>query len=301
MNDLLSPSDILPHDVAGDLELGNASSAAPSDTHTSLARFFQDVGIIKSEIERVKHLLVKLQEAHEESKSVLLARAMKSVRDRMDKDVAEVLQRARFIKAKVEDLDRANEENRQVPGCEKGSSTDRTRISVTDGMGQTLKELMGEIQTLRQRMMSEYKETVERRYYTITGQNADEETIDRLIESGESEKLVQKAIQKQGRVQIMDAIEEMKERHDAVKEMEKSLSELHTIFLDMAVLVEAQGVQVDNIEAAVGRASSFVKRGTDQLQTTKKLQWKSRKCTCIAIIVLLIVVLLVLVVAITAK
>ena len=34
-----------------------------------------------------------------------------------------------------------------------------------------------------------------------------------------------------------------------MKELEKSLLDLHQIFLDMAVLVEAQGEQLDNIEA----------------------------------------------------
>ena len=35
-------------------------------------------------------------------------------------------------------------------------------------------------------------------------------------------------------------------------ELERSLMELHQIFLDMAVLVEAQGEMLDNIEAQVG-------------------------------------------------
>ncbi len=42
---------------------------------------------------------------------------------------------------------------------------------------------------------------------------------------------------------------EIQERHEAVKELEKSLLDLHQIFLDMAVLVEAQGEMLDNIGA----------------------------------------------------
>jgi len=41
---------------------------------------------------------------------------------------------------------------------------------------------------------------------------------------------------------------EINERHQQVKELEKSLLELHQMFLDMAVLIEQQGVQLDNIE-----------------------------------------------------
>jgi hypothetical protein len=51
--------------------------------------------------------------------------------------------------------------------------------------------------------------------------------------------------------QILDTIAEIKERHDAVRDIEKKLLELHQIFLDMAVLVEAQGELLDNIETQV--------------------------------------------------
>ena len=50
----------------------------------------------------------------------------------------------------------------------------------------------------------------------------------------------------------MDTLAEINERHEAVKELEKSLMELHQVFLDMAVLVEAQGEMLDNIEQQVG-------------------------------------------------
>ena len=52
-------------------------------------------------------------------------------------------------------------------------------------------------------------------------------------------------------LQIQDTVAEIQERHEAVVGLEKSLMELHQIFLDMAVLVEAQGEMLDNIENQV--------------------------------------------------
>jgi len=48
---------------------------------------------------------------------------------------------------------------------------------------------------------------------------------------------------------VLDTLVEIQERHAAVRELEKSLLDLHQIFLDMAVLVEAQGDMLDNIES----------------------------------------------------
>ncbi len=114
-----------------------------------------------------------------------------------------------------------------------------------------------------------------------------------LTNTGESETFLQKAIQEQGRGRVLDTIHEIQERHDAVKEMEKNLKELHQVFLDMAVLVQAQGEQLDNIETHVARANSYVRGGTQQLQTARAYQINTRKWTCYAIILLLVIVLVV--------
>lgn len=111
--------------------------------------------------------------------------------------------------------------------------------------------------------------------------------------SGESETFLQKAIQEQGRGRILDTINEIQERHDAVKEIEKSLKELHQVFLDMTVLVQHQGEQLDDIESHVARAHSFVRTGAEQLQTARKHQKNTRKWTCYCIILLLVIILFV--------
>jgi syntaxin 1B/2/3 len=52
-------------------------------------------------------------------------------------------------------------------------------------------------------------------------------------------------------VQLLDTLNEINERHAAVKELNKGLLELSQMFTDMAVLVEQQGVMIDNIENQV--------------------------------------------------
>ncbi|XWS18313.1 hypothetical protein CRYUN_Cryun32bG0033300 [Craigia yunnanensis] len=291
MNDLISGSfkkytDLKQQAYLDDMEAGKET--------VNLDKFFEDIEKVKEDMKNVERLYKALQEANEESRTVHNAKTIKQLRARMDTDVEQVLKRVKIIKGKLEGLERSNAASRNIPGCGPGSSADRTRTSVVSGLGKKLKDLMDDFQGLRSRMQLEYKETVERRYFTITGQKADDDTIENLISSGESESFLQRAIQEQGRGQIMDTISEIQERHDAVKEIEKNLIELHQIFLDMAALVEAQGHQLNDIESHVAHASSFVRRGTEHLQEARVSQKNSRKWTCIAIIAaaLLILVLL---------
>ncbi|GAB2298834.1 hypothetical protein Dimus_032911 [Dionaea muscipula] len=297
MNDLFSSSfkkytDLKQQVYLDDMEAGISTTAKEG---IDLDKFFEDVENVKEDMREVEKLYKRLQESNEESKIVHNAKTVKQLRAKMDSDVVQVLKKVKVIKAKLEALDKSNATSRNVPGCGPGSSCDRTRTSVVSGLGKKLKDLMDDFQSLRAKMQAEYKETIERRYFTITGEKADEATIENLIESGESENFLQKAIQEQGRGQILDTISEIQERHDAVKEIEKNLIELHQVFLDMAALVEAQGQQLNNIESHVAHASSFVRRGTEELQVAREYQKSSRKWTCIALllgIVLVIILLL---------
>ncbi|CAD5315983.1 unnamed protein product [Arabidopsis thaliana] len=242
----------------------------------NLDKFFEDVENVKDDMKGVETLYKSLQDSNEECKTVHNAKKVKELRAKMDGDVAQVLKRVKMIKQKLEALEKA------------------MLIAVMSLVVALALPPIGPGR-LRARMNAEYKETVERRYFTITGEQADEQTIENLISSGESENFLQKAIQEQGRGQILDTISEIQERHDAVKEIEKNLIELHQVFLDMAALVESQGQQLNDIESHVSKASSFVRRGTDQLQDAREYQKSSRKWTCYAILLFIVVFALLLI------
>ncbi|KAK7268109.1 hypothetical protein RIF29_20796 [Crotalaria pallida] len=269
------------------------TDATPSTTSVNLDKFFEEVESVKDELKELERLHENLRGSHEKSKTLHSAKAVKDLRSKMDADVALALKKAKVVKVRLEALDRSNQASRSLPGSGPGSSSDRTRTSVVSGLRKKLKDSMESFNNLRQEISSEYRETVQRRYYTVTGENPEDKTIDLLISTGESETFLQKAIQQQGRANIMDTIQEIQERHDTVKEIERNLNELHQVFMDMAVLVQSQGEQLDDIESHVARANSFVRGGTQQLHVARKHQKNTRKWTCIAIILLLIIILII--------
>ena len=58
---------------------------------------------------------------------------------------------------------------------------------------------------------------------------------------------------------------ENQERYEALKEIQRSSSELYQVFLDMAVLVEAQGKKINDIGENVASAGAYVSRRTKEL------------------------------------
>ncbi|CAN6577675.1 unnamed protein product [Malus baccata var. baccata] len=254
-----------------DLEAGHNNnvemSSSTTNMHTDLGLFLEEAEKVKQEMASVRDILMRLQQANEESKSLHKSEALQSLRSRINADITAVLKKTKTIRSQLEDMDRANAANRRLSAYKEGTPIYRTRMAVTSGLRKKLKELMMDFQGLRQRMMSEYKETVGRRYFTVTGEQADEEVLETVVE--------------------------IQDRHDTAKDIERSLLELHQLFLDMAVMVEAQGEQMDDIEHHVMNASHYVKDGTKHLNTAKGYQRSSRKWMCIGLIILLLLILVI--------
>lgn len=289
MNDLMTNSFLdyvelkkqaqLDHDNERDIELGHLSKR----DEDNLAHFFREVEVIKSDMQEISNLFIDLQNLNEETKSAYSAKILRGLRDRMDSDMVDVLRKAKIVKSRLEVLDKSNVTNRQVMVTfAEGSAVDRTRVSTTNGLRAKLKELMNGFQALREKILLDYKEGLKRRYYNATGEYPSEEVIEKMVSGG-------------GQVAVFEERTEVslenKERHEAVMDIWRSLNKLHQVFLDMAVMVETQGEQLDDIEHNVVNAGSFISGGTNSLFYAKQLKDDGKNWLCYVLAVVIIIVL----------
>ncbi|CAM8979821.1 unnamed protein product [Rhodiola kirilowii] len=93
----------------------------------------------------------------------------------------------------------------------------------------------------------------------LPGESPNEEAIEKIIDNVGGKEFLARAVQ-----EFLETVLEIQDRHDAGKEIEKSLLELHQVFLDMAVMVEHQGEQMDDIEHNVINSSHYVKDGAEK-------------------------------------
>lgn len=289
MNDLMTKSFLsyveLKKQASKDLEIGLASETVGLGhaENENLAQFFKEIGVIKAEMEGIGNLLLNLQALHEETKSTHSAKILRGMRDQMDSDMVTILRKAQIIKARLEALDRSNIANRGIsPVYKEGSSIDRTRISVTNGLRSKLRDMMNEFNSLRERIVAEHKEGLKRRYFNATGQEASVEIIEKMLVGGGQIE----AFEKMGEMNL-----ENKERQEAVKQIQRSLMKLHQVFLDMALLVEAQGEHIDDIEQNVVQAGDYISDGTQHLATANAMKKNDRKWVVWMMIFVLILIL----------
>lgn len=150
----------------------------------NLDKFFDDVEGVKDDLKELESIHQRLSKTNEQTKTVHDAKGVKELRSRMDEEVSAALKKAKMVKLKLEKLERSNAANRNLEGCGPGSSSDRTRSSVVNGLKKKLKDSMESFNRLREVITTEYRETVQRRFFTVTGENPDDKTLDLLISTG---------------------------------------------------------------------------------------------------------------------
>ncbi|KAG2298329.1 hypothetical protein Bca4012_009532 [Brassica carinata] len=266
MNDLMTKSFLsyveLKKQAKNDMESERDVEKGETTEETeTLSGFFKEFESIKTLIEEITHLLLDLKHLNEETKSTHSAKILRGLRDRMESNIVAVSRKANAAKTLI---DAVETEDRRS-----GSCANRTRVSVTNGVRAKLRETMGEFHRLRERIFAEYREDLKRKYFLATGEEPSNEDLEKMI-SGEG--FVKTTFEVRPEMGL-----EMKERHEAVNDIRRSLNRLHQVFLDMAVLVETQGEGIDHIESNVATAGSFVSGGTNSLFYANQMKKKNKK------------------------
>ncbi|CAI5791052.1 syntaxinsyntaxin-4 [Podarcis lilfordi] len=135
-----------------------------------------------------------------------------------------------------------------------------------------------------------------RRQLQITNSGAvSDEELDQMLESGQTEVFVSN-IMKDTQV-TKQALNEIETRHSEILKLERSIQELHEMFLYLATEVELQGETIDRIEKNILDSEDYVKKGQVHLHMAQENQKKARKkkfmiAICLTVTVLIIVVII---------
>uniref|UniRef100_A0A8D3CJM4 Syntaxin 2 n=1 Tax=Scophthalmus maximus TaxID=52904 RepID=A0A8D3CJM4_SCOMX len=133
-----------------------------------------------------------------------------------------------------------------------------------------------------------------RRQLEITGRVTTNEELEVMLESGNPSIFTSDIISDS---QITrQALNEIESRHQDIMRLESSIRELHTMFMDMAMLVETQGDMVNNIENNVSNAAEYILRAKEETKKAVRYQKKSRRKYIIlafALLILLAVIALI--------
>ena len=114
------------------------------------------------------------------------------------------------------------------------------------------------------------------RDYKLANPRATESELQRLVHSEGSSMMSQQIFTMDDRrLDAKRALEDMQERHQDIMNIERSILELHQLFVEMSALVEQQGELVSHIHSHIEDAVNYTEKAQVQMEKAVKSQ-KSR-------------------------
>jgi len=99
-----------------------------------------------------------------------------------------------------------------------------------------------------------------------------------------------------GHMKVRNAVSDIQDKYKDIIKLEQSVAMIHQMFIDMQMLVQAQGEMLDNIELNVQDAKDYVVKANKQLASAKKSHIKYKKWKCCLLITLMIVLAIIILV-----
>jgi t-SNARE complex subunit (syntaxin) len=196
------------------------------------------------------------------------------------------------LRNKLKEMD---QENKKMGNNAKGTAQYRIRTNMHGTLTRKFLDLMSEYQEVQTKYKNKYRERVERQYkignpnfgvilvsLLLAKPEATQEEIDEALESGNTQIFQKQILDMQHHAQAKEALIYIENRHRDIIRLEQSIKQLHQLFLDMAILVEAQGELIDQIEYNVSQSVAYTKQAVKELHTANKLQKRSRKVSCLS-------------------
>lgn len=244
--------------------------------------FFDFVNKIKTAMATINRNIANIEESYSQALVAINAEQGAKSSDELESMITSTNATANEVRKMLKEMDSQNKK------ISKGTAEYRIRVNMHGTLTKKFMELMSKYQEVQTKYKNKFRERVERQY-KIVKPTATQEEIDEALESGNTQ-IFANQILDQRHAAAKDALAYIENRHRDILKLEQSIKELHQLFVDMAILVEAQGELIDQIEHNVNQSVAYVKKARDNIRVANKYQRKSRKKMCIIIVLLIIIV-----------
>jgi len=290
LGELRADLEPIPEEEEPDVESGTVNLPTEEGQDEFMKEFFEEVNSIKGGMATIKTNIHSIEESYGQTLVAINVEQGQKHSEELERSIDSTNLAAADVRNKLKEM---NEANKKLKEAERGCAQGRIRINMHGSLTKKFLDLMAEYQEVQTKYKNKYRERVERQY-KIVKPNATQDEIDEVLESGNSGQIfAQKILDTEKHAQAKDALAYIENKHKDILKLEQSIKELHQLFLEVAILVEAQGELIDQIEYNVSKSVAYTKQAVQELQAAKKSQKKSRKMMCCMIVIGLIIVIII--------
>lgn len=252
-----------------------------------MPEFFAQVEEVKAVIEVIKQTTERIREMNQEALLATAPEREAELSNELKPLVRDTNQRAAHGKRLLQGM---KEETKARKGKAGTSQSDvRIRENLCNTLTRVFVDVMKEYQNAQTKYKSDIKKKLTRQVQ-IVKPDVTEDEIDAIVKSGKGAGQVYSEVILTGVADdIRNAYATVEDKFQDVLALEQSIQDLHQMFLDFALIVEAQGEMLDQIEYQVKSAADYIEDGNADMLQAIEYQKSIRKKMCILIVILVII------------
>ncbi|RZC36310.1 SNARE and/or Syntaxin domain containing protein [Asbolus verrucosus] len=256
------------------------------DTDPRMDDFYDEVETIRAMTTKIRTNIEQVKDKHD----TILSTPYNDEKTKLQLEelMDEIDRTAHQVRAKLKQLKMHDEDDDET------SAYSRIRTTQLFALSTAIVENMTEYNRIKLDYRDNCKARLQRQL-EIAGKLTTDEELENMLEQGSLAIFTQDIIMETQ--QARQSVADIEARHADIIKLEKSIRELHDMFVDMAMLVESQGELLDRVEYHVQVATEHVKEGRTNLTKAEEWHIKARKkkiaiLICLAIIIVILIVVL---------
>ncbi|CAF1220920.1 unnamed protein product [Rotaria sordida] len=240
------------------------------DNSRFMSDFFAHIDSLRTNIDKISELVEEVKRLH----STILAapQADDRTKEELEEKMADIKKIANDVRLKLKTMETELEQE----GNDNALRTADMRIRKTQlfVLTQQFRDVMNNYNQVQLGYRQKCKERIQRQL-EITGRSVTEGEVEEMLESGNPAVFTQGIMVETA--QAKQSLADIEARHGDIMKLEKSIRELHDMFIDMAALVQTQGEMIDRIEYNVVQSENFVKAASTDTKKAVKFQSAARR------------------------
>ncbi|KAI8066094.1 t-SNARE [Thamnidium elegans] len=251
------------------------------------AGFFDQIDHLKGDIDSINYSIDLIANLHNDALASFNEQQSKQTAMELERIKSDTQKKNLMIKARIQELE---QQNARLPNNDNDA---QMRRSQTAAIRKRFLDTIQRYQDVERNYQLKYRQRIERQI-RIVKPDASQDEVDDIIDSdGPPQVFAQSLMSASRQNQSKAVLSEVQTRHTDIKHIEKTIIELHQLFMDMQMMIEQQGEVLNNVEQHADTTAVQLKEGntylTRAIATAKSTRAKKWCCffLCIGICVMI--------------
>ncbi|KZT11267.1 t-SNARE [Laetiporus sulphureus 93-53] len=248
-----------------------------------MSAFYSEISSIQDDLRTFNDNVSRISDLHSRSLDNTDDAAAQRVEQQLEDLVADTSALSSVLKRRIKTLERQPASGRDG----------QIRKQQTGLVKQKFVEAIQNYQSVEQQYRTKYKQRLERQF-KIVKPDATPEEVKAVVSDDQGGQIFSQALMNSNRYgEARSAYREVQERHEDIKRIEKTLTELAQLFNDMSVLVEQQDETINVIETTAATVEKdtevglgYTEKAVDSARAARRKRW-----ICFALFLVIIAII----------